>query len=107
MHDLPAEPRHRPPPRRRDDRGHAWTAGGVERAVIRIVRRLSPGFARRHISRKTRLHQDLGWDEWYPLRVVAPIRSTLHEAIDDRLVLRLKTVGDLVALVWNAMEVPA
>jgi len=93
--------------RRRDERGHSWTNRGVERAVIRIVRRLSPGFARRPISRKTRLHQDLGWDEYYPLRVVRPIRATLHVSLDDHLVLRLRTVGDLVACVWNAMEVPA
>ena len=93
--------------RRRDDRGHSWTNRGVERAVIRIVRRLSPGFARRPISRKTRLHQDLGWDEYYPLRVVRPVRTTLHVQLEDRLVLKLKTVGDLVSCVWNAMEVPA
>jgi len=79
----------------------------VERAVIRIVRRLSPGFARTPITRKTRLHTDLGWDEWYPLRVVKPVRQTLHESIDDRTALALKTVGDLVACVWDAMEVPA
>ncbi len=75
--------------------------------MIRIVRRLSPGFARRRITRRTRLHQDLGWDEWYALRVVAPIRRTLHEEIEDRLVLRSRTVGELVALVWGALELPA
>ncbi len=96
-----------PAPRRRDALGHRWTGGGVERAVIRIVRRLSPGFARRRITRQTRLHQDLGWDEWYVLRVVKPIRATLHQQIEDRAVLRLRTVGDLAACVWNAMEAPA
>ena len=93
--------------RRKDDGGHAWTGGGVERAVIRIVRHLSPGFARRPITKNTRLHQDLGWDEWYPLRVVKPIRTTLHEALEDRVVLGLRTVGDLVSCVWSAMEVRA
>ncbi len=93
--------------RRRDERGHSWTDRGVERAVIRIVRRLSPGFARKRITKKTRLHQDLGWDEYYPLRVVKPIRAKLHEELDDRVVLGLKTVGDLVGCVWNAMEIPA
>jgi len=93
--------------RRKDGRGHSWTDGGVERAVIRIVRRLSPGFARKRITRKTRLHQDLGWDDYYPLRVVKPIRAKLHEALEDRAVLDLRTVGNLVACVWNAMEVPA
>ncbi len=96
-----------PAPRRRDALGHRWTGRGVERAVIRIVRRLSPGFARRPITRKTRLHQDLGWDEWYVLRVVKPIRATLHQQIEDRAVLRLRTVGELAACVWNAMEAPA
>ena len=99
--------RRRAAARRKDDLGHSWTAGGVERAVIRIVRRLSPGFARRKITRKTRLHDDLGWDEWYPLRVVKPIRQTLHETVADRAVLALKTVGDLVACVWDAMEIAA
>ena len=89
---------------RKDERGHRWTGQGVERAVIRIVRRLSPGFGRRKITRKTRLHTDLGWDEWYVLRVVAPIRATLHEALEDRVVLALRTVGDLVSCVWNGME---
>jgi len=94
-------------PRRRDDRGHWWTGRGVERAVIRIVRRLSPGFARRRIGRKTRLHEDLGWDEWYVLRVAGPVRSTLHETLDDRGLLSLRTVGDLVDRVWGAMDAAA
>jgi len=89
---------------RKDDRGHRWTDQGVERAVIRIVRRLSPGFARRKITRKTRLHTDLGWDDWYALRVVQPIRRTLHESLEDRVVLALRSVGDLVTCVWNSME---
>ena len=93
--------------RRKDDLGHFWTDRGVERAVIRIVRHLSPGFARKRITKKTRLHQDLGWDEWYVLRVVKPIRTTLHVQLEDRVVLELKTVGDLVGRVWGSMEEPA
>ena len=89
---------------RKDDRGHRWTDQGVQRAVIRIVRRLSPGFGRRKITRNTRLHTDLGWDDWYVLRVVRPIRATLHETLEDRVVLALKTGGDLVSYVWNGME---
>lgn len=89
--------------RRKDERGHRWTDGGVERAVIRIVRRLSPGWARRKIARRTRLHADLGWDEWYVLRVAKPIRLLLHVTPDDRALLRLRTVGELVALVWSRM----
>ena len=34
----------------------------------------------------------------------APIRATLHEALEDRVVLALRTVGDLVSCVWNGME---
>jgi hypothetical protein len=90
--------------RRKDDRGHRWTDRGVERAVIKIVRHLSPGFARKRITKKTRLHTDLGWDEWYVLRVVRPIRATLHENLEDRVVLTLRTVGDLVRCVWDGME---
>ncbi|HXY68747.1 MAG TPA: hypothetical protein VEH62_04820 [Gemmatimonadales bacterium] len=89
--------------RRKDERGHWWTDGGVERAVIRIVRALSPGWARRPIARRTRLHTDLGWDEWYVLRVAKPVRTTLHVALDDRALLSLRTVGDLVGSVWSRM----
>ena len=89
---------------RKDDRGHRWTDQGVERALIRIVRGLSPGFGRKKITRKTRLHTDLGWDDWYVLRVAKPVRATLHETLEDRVVLALRTVGDLVSYVWNKME---
>jgi hypothetical protein len=89
---------------RRDDRGHRWTDAGVERAVIRLVRRLSPGWARRKITRRTRLHTDLGWDDWYALRVARLVRATLHETVEDRVLLGLKSVGDLVALVWSGMD---
>ncbi len=91
----------------RDERGHLWTDRGVERAVIRIVRRLAPGFARRPIGRKTRLHTDLGWDAWYVLRVVKPIRTRIHQSLEDRVVLRLRTVGDLGRYVWSRMEAVA
>jgi hypothetical protein len=90
--------------KRRDDRGHWWTDRGVERAVIKIVRDLSPGWARRKITKKTRLHTDLGWDDWYALRVARPVRTRIHETVEDRAVLMLRTVGDLVALVWDGME---
>jgi hypothetical protein len=89
--------------RRKDERGHWWTDGGVERAVIRIVRHLSPGWERRKIARKTRLHADLGWDEWYVLRVAKPIRATVHVTLDDRALLNLRTVGDLAGSVWGRM----
>ncbi|HTT68670.1 MAG TPA: hypothetical protein VMF70_11615 [Gemmatimonadales bacterium] len=91
--------------RRKDERGHWWTDGGVERAVIRIVRGLSPGWARRKIGRKTRLHADLGWDEWYVLRAAKPIRNVVHVVVDDRALLDLRTVGDLVGSVWSRMAV--
>lgn len=89
--------------RRKDDRGHRWTDRGVERAVIRIVRRLSPGWARRKLTRRTRLHTDLGWDEWYVLRLARPVRATLHVTLEDRALLAVRTVGDVVAGVWNRM----
>ncbi len=92
--------------RRKDDRGHRWTERGVERAVIKIVRDLSPGWARKPIARRTRLHTDLGWDDWYVLRVTRPVRLRLHETLEDRLLLRLRTVGDLVRCVWDSMEEP-
>ena len=91
--------------KRVDDEGHRWTEAGVETAVRRIVARLTPGKTTRALKRATRLEADLGWDRWYKLKVVRPVRTTLHETLEDNVVLyEVKTVGDLVDYVWSRMD---
>lgn len=89
--------------KRKDDSGQAWEDTEVEAAIIRIVAKLSPGFPAKDIRRGTKFG-DLGWDQWYRLRVVKPIRNTLHEKLEDNVVLGLDTVGDLIDYVWSRME---
>ena len=91
--------------RRADDKGHRWTKGGVELTVRRIVAQLTPGKTTRAIKRASRLEADLGWDKWYKLKVVAPVKTRLRETLERNLVLYdVKTVGDIVDLVWSQMD---
>ena len=95
----------KPSPKRRNDAGHRWTEAGVERAVRRIVARLTPGKTTRAVTRAAKLEADLGWDKWYKLKVVKPVRTTLHETLEDNVILYdVKTVGDLVQYVWSRMD---
>ena len=90
-----------------DDAGKEWDEAKVEAAVRRIVARLTPGKRPGAIKRATRLEADLGWDRWYKLKVVKPVRKRLHEALEDNVVLyEVKTVGDLVDYVWSRMDEP-
>lgn len=89
--------------KRKDDSGQVWDDEQVQTAIVKIVAGLSPGFPAGDIKRATRLDH-LGWDHWYRLRVVKPIRNTLHEKLEDKVVLALDTVGDLIAYVWSRME---
>lgn len=91
-------------PRRRDEKGHRWTAAGVEREVIAIVAELS-GEKPKDIKRSVRFEQDLGWDAYYRLRVVKPVRARLHEQLEhDMLASKVRTVGNLIDYVWSLME---
>jgi len=91
-----------------DDAGKNWEEARVEAAVKRIVASLTPGAKPGALKRATRLEADLGWDKWYKLKVIKPIRKRLHEALEDNVVLyEVKTVGDLVKYVWSRMDEPA
>jgi hypothetical protein len=91
--------------KRVDDEGHRWTQAGVETAVRRIVAQLTPGGTPGALKRATTLEADLGWDKWYKLKVVKPVRKQLHEALEDNVVLyEVKTVGDLMDYVWARMD---
>ena len=88
-----------------DDAGKEWDEARVEAAIKRIVARLTPGKIPGGIKRTTKLEADLGWDKWYKLKVVKPVRTQLHETLEDNVVLyEVKTVGDLMDYVWSRMD---
>jgi len=93
------------PAPRRDDEGQQWTLTAVETTVFDIVTRLTPGLEAGVVSRGTRFGRDLGWDTWYTLRVIGPVRERLHERLPAALTKRLGSVGQLVDAVWSRMEV--
>ena len=99
-----AAPAPKPPESRRDEVGGLWTAAQVEEAVFRLVVDLDANAA--GLTRKTRFSADLGWDDWFKLSVIKPVKSRLHESLNATVVLdRVKTVGDLVDYVWAMMEI--
>ncbi len=88
-----------------DDRGQRWEASAVESAVKAIVASLTPGGTPGTLQRGTKLEADLGWDKWYKLTVVKPVRRALHETLEDNVVLyEVTTVGDLIDYVWSRMD---
>ena len=93
--------------RRVDDAGHEWEEAEVEATIKDIVAALTPGGTSGALKRATRFQADLGWDKWYKLKVVKPVRRRLHETLEDNVVLyEVKTVGDLVKYVWSRMGEP-
>lgn len=91
---------------RKDSKGKVWTEEKVLRAVRSIVGKLAPGHPTRTIKRKTRFATDLGWDEWYQLRLGRPIRARLRGVLADAVLKKLRTVGELADRVWANMEGP-
>lgn len=90
--------------RRRDDEGKEWTEKEVTAEVIAIVRELSPGVGHASITAKTTFAK-LGWDSWYRLRLLKPVRKRLHERLPAQVVMdKVKNVGSLRDMVWALME---
>jgi acyl carrier protein len=90
--------------RRKDDEGKEWTADEVTAEVIAIVRDLSPGVGSAATTAKTTFAK-LGWDSWYRLRLLKPVRKRLHERLPAQIVMdKVRSVGDLRDLVWALME---
>lgn len=90
--------------RRKDDEGKEWTEDEVTAEVIAIVRDLSPGFGHASITARTTFAK-LGWDSWYRLRLLKPVRKRLHERLPAQVVMdRVKNVGSLRDMVWALME---
>jgi len=101
-------PRRRPAPpaKRRDDRGSLWTLSEVEAEILAVIARLDAKAREPEVTRATRFARDLGWDEWFKLSLLKPVKRRLHETLSAAVVLdRVKTVGDLVDYVWSSMEV--
>jgi len=93
--------------KRVDDAGQEWVEAEVEAAIKEIVSALTPKGTPGALKRATRLQADLGWDKWYKLKVVKPVKRRLHETLEDNVVLyEVKTVGDLVKYVWSRMDDP-
>jgi acyl carrier protein len=89
--------------RRKDDEGKEWTEDEVTAEVIAIVRELSPG-AEGAMTAKTTFAK-LGWDSWYRLRLLKPVRKRLHERLPAQIVMdKVRSVGDLRDMVWALME---
>jgi len=89
---------------RRDDKGISWRKAEVQTAVFAILANLS-GTVASGITRRTQLGRDLGWDDWYKLSIVKPVRRQLHETLDHRVVkVDVKTAGNVVDYVWSLME---
>lgn len=89
--------------RRKDDEGKEWTKDEVTAEVIAIVRDLSPGVDGAVTAKTT--FAKLGWDSWYRLRLLTPVRKRLHERLPAQIVMdKVKNVGDLRDMVWALME---
>ena len=93
--------------KRVDDADHEWEEAEVEAAIKDIVATLTPKGTSGALKRATKLEADLGWDKWYKLKVVKPVKRRLHESLEDNVVFyEVKTVGDLVKYVWSRMDDP-
>lgn len=91
---------------RRDDKGITWRESEVATAVIGIVARLNGGTAA-GMTRATQFGKNLGWDDWYKLSLIRPVKRQLHETLAHPVVKNdVKTVGNLVDYIWSLMERP-
>jgi len=100
---------HKAPPSetRRDEVRGLWTSEQVQQAIFRLVADLDANAAK-GLKRSTRFSTDLGWDDWFKLSLIKPVKSRLHESIHEQVLLdRVKTVGDLIDYVWSKMEIVA
>lgn len=89
---------------RRDDKGMSWRESEVATAAIAIVAELN-GSSATGIGRQTQFGRDLGWDDWYKLGLIKPVKRQLHETLAHPIVKNdLKNVGQLVDYVWSLME---
>lgn len=88
--------------RRRDEAGKEWTEAEVEAAVKAIVIALNGADVA--LTRRTSF-TSLGWDRWFKLGLVAPVRRQLNEELaHPTLLSRVSNVGDLVKYIWSLME---
>lgn len=89
---------------RRDDKGISWRKAEVETAAAAIVAGLNHSTAR-GITRATQFGRTLGWDDWYKLTLVKPVRKQLHVTLSHTMIKNdVKSVGNLVDYIWSLME---
>lgn len=89
---------------RRDDKGIAWRESEVATAAIGIVARLN-GSSAAGITKSTQFGKNLGWDDWYKLSLIRPVKRQLHEQLAHPVVKNdVKTVGNLIDYIWSLMD---
>ena len=94
-----------PPELRRDDAGQTWSLEQVVAEITSIVCALDDNLTPQEVKRSATFSGDLGWDDWFKMRLRKPIEKRLHESLSAFLIMeRVKTVGDLVDYVWSSME---
>jgi acyl carrier protein len=96
-----------PPPSelRRDDAGQIWSPEQVVAEIAAIMCALDDNLTPKDVKRSATFSGDLGWDDWFKMRLRKPIENRLHESLSAFLIMeRVKTVGDLIDYVWSSME---
>jgi len=90
---------------RRDDAGQAWSLEQVTAEIANILCALDDNLTPKDVKRSASFSGDLGWDDWFKLRLRKPIERRLHESLSAFLIMeRVKTVGDLIDYLWSSME---
>jgi len=90
---------------RRDDAGQTWSLEQVTGEIANIICALDDNLTPRDVKRSASFSGDLGWDDWFKMRLRKPIERRLHESLSAFLLMeRVKTVGDLIDYVWSSME---
>jgi hypothetical protein len=90
---------------RRDEQGKAWTKAEVQREVFAIVA-AKAGVPADTVFADTRFGDGgLGWDAWYKLSVIKPVKTRLHETLSHAIVKNdVDSVGQLITYIWSLME---
>jgi hypothetical protein len=100
---MPAMPRKpvRDDSTRRDGTGRLWKRAEADAEVLAIVGAVHGRQAA--ISRRTTF-TSLGWDRWYRLNLVAPVRQRFAAELSHSALLAVvRTVADLQSYVWSLL----
>jgi acyl carrier protein len=90
---------------RRDDAGDTWTLAQVLHQVVAVVCALDDNLSPSEVTHSSSFAKDFGWDEPFRMRLRKPVALQLHEKISAfEIEEQVRTVGDLVDLVWSKMS---